>query len=149
MTDLEKLNREIIQNGDVDAIKELIVQSRREGTLDEALLTVNACLEEQTRKVASIDHIQRSLAIEILEGAAWSRQAAAPATEEKVLFTVRMYDRHENRWFDILGRVSREEAEARWQRETQGGTQNIQYNEGLYYEIFPAKTKMLRGLDNG
>jgi len=60
-------------------------------------------------------------------------------------YSVRMYDRHEHQWFDVLTAVSLIEAAQRWDKETEGGKKHINYDdpEGFYYDIFPADTEMI------
>lgn len=58
-------------------------------------------------------------------------------------YQVRMHDRYEHRWFDHKGPCSYEEALALWNEKTKDGTRYTCYDDGTYYDIFPAHTRML------
>lgn len=49
------------------------------------------------------------------------------------LYTLRLYDRGENRWIDCLKNVSFDDALARWKVETNNGTEHATYQDGDYY----------------
>jgi hypothetical protein len=64
----------------------------------------------------------------------------ADAGENK--FVVRLYDMFDG-WIDITGPLSKEEAHARWMKETWDGTRKTKYSDGDYYAVFPADTRMI------
>lgn len=56
-------------------------------------------------------------------------------------YVVRMYDKY---WFDVTRPVSKEEAEAEWDKLTKGGKQYTERSrDGSYYHVFPANTRMI------
>jgi hypothetical protein len=59
------------------------------------------------------------------------------------LFIVRLYDGMDGEWMDVTEPLSAEEAMAIWDRNTEGGTKKISYNEIDYYAIYPATVKMV------
>ena len=59
------------------------------------------------------------------------------------LYVVRMYDGFDYYWFDVTEPMSKEEAEAEWNKRTCNGTVKANYNHVDYYAVFPADTKML------
>lgn len=59
-------------------------------------------------------------------------------------YIVRMYDKHERRWFDISASgLTLQEAAELWDEKTNGATEHTRYEDGHYYEVFPADTTML------
>lgn len=66
-----------------------------------------------------------------------------PEIEESApaLMIVRLWDMMDG-WADISEPISKEEATRLWNEKTGGGKHNISYNDGDYYQIFPADTKM-------
>lgn len=46
-------------------------------------------------------------------------------------------------WIDITGPVSAEEAAVKWNECTKNGTEKTKYEDGDYYKIFPADTRMI------
>jgi len=58
------------------------------------------------------------------------------------LFILRLWDMLDG-WIDIIGPVTRAEADEMWNERTENGTKNTSYDDGDYYKIFPADTKML------
>jgi len=56
-------------------------------------------------------------------------------------YVVRLFDMFDG-WIDISSAVSKEEAEEIWAKETKNGTKNTKYEDGDYYAIFPANTRM-------
>lgn len=62
--------------------------------------------------------------------------------EESDLFVVRLFDMFDG-WMDISEPISAKKAEARWLKETDNGTRNTCFDDGDYYKVFPAKTKMV------
>lgn len=58
-------------------------------------------------------------------------------------YIVRLYDGFDYEWMDVTGPLSKEEAEAEWNRLTQNGTKNTSYNDIDYYKVFPSDTKMV------
>ena len=55
---------------------------------------------------------------------------------------VRLWDMMDG-WIDITEPISEEEAKRIWNEKTGNGTHNINYNDGDYYAIWPADTKMV------
>ena len=68
---------------------------------------------------------------------------AVEKADTKKLFVVRLYDGFDHEWMDISDEVSKEEAQRIWNNETGNGTHNTKFDDGDYYCIFPADTKML------
>ena len=62
---------------------------------------------------------------------------------EEALYIVRSYDKYDHQWMDVSKPVTEEEAQKIWNKETSNGTKNTNYNDGYYYEVFPADTRML------
>lgn len=62
-------------------------------------------------------------------------------TEDK-LWVVRLWDMFDG-WIDISGPMSRSEAERIWNEHTDQGKRHLCYEDGDYYAIFPANTRML------
>ena len=56
-------------------------------------------------------------------------------------YIVRLFDMFDG-WIDISGALSKEEAEEIWAKKTKNGTKNTKYEDGDYYAIFPANTRM-------
>lgn len=46
-------------------------------------------------------------------------------------------------WMDITEPLSEADAKAVWNDRTNHGTRNTKYDDGDYYKIFPADTKMI------
>lgn len=46
-------------------------------------------------------------------------------------------------WIDVTGPLSKAKADKRWNELTHNGTKNTKYEDGDYYAIYPADTKML------
>jgi len=63
--------------------------------------------------------------------------------DPKGRFTVRLYDQYDGYWIDIKKNLSKDEAIERWNEGTKNGTQYTSYEEGAYYDIFPADTRMI------
>jgi hypothetical protein len=57
-------------------------------------------------------------------------------------YTVRQWDMFDG-WFDIKADLSWADAVALWLEQTKNGTRNTKYNDGDYYDIFPAGTRMI------
>lgn len=55
---------------------------------------------------------------------------------------VRLWDMFDG-WIDVYGPCSPSEAEEYWNRKTRNGTVNTKYEDGDYYAIFDANTRML------
>ena len=58
------------------------------------------------------------------------------------LWIVRLFDRLDD-WIDVTGPLTREEAERVWNKETNNGKKLTKYEDGDYYDIFPADTRMV------
>ena len=58
------------------------------------------------------------------------------------LYILRLFDMFDG-WIDVTGPLSKEAADAEWNKATAKGTKNTQYADGDYYRVFPADTKML------
>ena len=58
------------------------------------------------------------------------------------LFVVRLYDMFDG-WLDISGELPLPKAIAIWDEKTDKGTHNVCFEDGDYYSIFPANTRML------
>lgn len=58
-------------------------------------------------------------------------------------YIVRQYDQLDNEWIDIIGPVTLVEAATKWDNLTNSGTQNTRYEDGLYFDVFPANTTMV------
>lgn len=58
------------------------------------------------------------------------------------LWIVRLYDWLDG-WIDVSSPVSRSEAERIWKEHTDDGRRHIKYEDGDYYAIYPANTRML------
>lgn len=58
------------------------------------------------------------------------------------LWMVRLWDMFDG-WIDISKPVPKTEAEIIWNKYTDNGTKQIKYEDGDYYEIFPANTRMV------
>ena len=62
--------------------------------------------------------------------------------KEEQLYIVRLWDMFDG-WIDLTDGIPKEQAEAIWNEKTGNGTRNTKYNDGDYYAIFEANTKML------
>lgn len=58
------------------------------------------------------------------------------------LWILRGFDMFDG-WYDITKPISRAKAEEELNRRTKDGTKNTCFNDGDYYKIFPADTKMI------
>lgn len=56
-------------------------------------------------------------------------------------YIIRYYDMFDG-WIDIEPNLSAEKAIAKWEEKTKGGTTNVCYGDGEYYDIFPNGTRM-------
>lgn len=65
----------------------------------------------------------------------------APPPQVAGLMIVRLWDMMDG-WIDITDPISPEEAKRIWNEKTGDGKHHICYNDGDYYQIFPADTKM-------
>lgn len=66
-----------------------------------------------------------------------------PTAEElRGKFVLRMFDMFDG-WLDLTGPLSKEEAEKKWQEYTKNGTEHTKYEDGDYYRVFEANTKMI------
>jgi hypothetical protein len=73
----------------------------------------------------------------------WCGTKIEPAQETQTsLKIVRLFDMMDG-WIDITGPVSEEEAQKIWNEKTKNGTQKTTYEDGDYYKVFPADTKMV------
>lgn len=69
--------------------------------------------------------------------------APDPSTiRDAPLFVVRVYDMFDG-WVNCTGPIRKAEADAFWNERTNNGTERCSYNDGDYYWIFPADTRML------
>lgn len=59
------------------------------------------------------------------------------------LFVVRLYDSFDNQWCDITVALPRAQADRVWKAKTANGTRQTKYEDGDYFEIFPAGSVML------
>ena len=57
------------------------------------------------------------------------------------MYIVRLYDMFDG-WIDISNPVSKSEADRIWGEKTNNGTRKTKYEDGDYYSVFPADTKM-------
>lgn len=57
-------------------------------------------------------------------------------------YMVRLFDMFDG-WLDITSAISLEEAEKIWNEKTNNGTRNTSYDDGDYYKVFPADTRMI------
>lgn len=74
----------------------------------------------------------------------------ADVHEEK-LFQLRMYDKYDGYWINITEAVTLEAAQEAFNAKTHNGTRNTRYEDGHYYAVFPAATRMLhtpQGVDD-
>jgi hypothetical protein len=62
---------------------------------------------------------------------------------ENGLYVLRLYDGYEHRWFDETKAVSWDEALALWKEKTKNGMERACYDDGQYFDIFPAETRMI------
>lgn len=62
--------------------------------------------------------------------------------KQKKRYVVRLWDMFDG-WIDIKDNLTHEEATKLWNEKTQGGTVNTKYDDGDYYKIFPADTRMI------
>ena len=46
-------------------------------------------------------------------------------------------------WIDVKSNLSKEEADALWNKYTHNGTRNTKYSDGDYYKVFPSDTSMI------
>jgi hypothetical protein len=60
-------------------------------------------------------------------------------------YTLRLHDKYDRCWVDVIGaiNVDKEVAEEIYNKETKNGTQFTKFEDGIYFKIFPADTKML------
>lgn len=58
-------------------------------------------------------------------------------------YVVRQYDRFDREWIDIESDMTLPEAAKLWDKETKGGKDHTKYEDGHYFDIFPASTVML------
>lgn len=70
-----------------------------------------------------------------------SKKFEVQKEEEEKLFIVRLYDMFDG-WIDVSRELSKEEAEKELNLNTENGTKNTKYEDGSYYCIFPAVTRM-------
>lgn len=63
------------------------------------------------------------------------------------LWQVRRYDRLCGYWVNITDAVSHKAALEVFNFQTDNGTKNAKYEDGQYYVVFPADTKMLHSHD--
>lgn len=56
-------------------------------------------------------------------------------------FVVRLYDRFDG-WIDVASGLSWEDALTRWNEETENGTKMTKFEDGDYWAIYPADTRM-------
>jgi hypothetical protein len=61
---------------------------------------------------------------------------------DEELFVVRLFDMFDG-WIDISGALPKEEADRLLNEKTENGTKSVRYDDGDYYRIFPANTRML------
>lgn len=61
---------------------------------------------------------------------------------EEDMYVVRLYDMMDG-WIDVSGPLTSSAAVELWRQKTDGGTKNVRYEDGDYYKVFPAGTKML------
>lgn len=60
------------------------------------------------------------------------------------LYIVRLYDGFDREWMDVSKPGTYEEAREVWLQETDGGSENAEYDGiATYYDIFPANTRMI------
>jgi len=57
-------------------------------------------------------------------------------------FTVRLFDKFDG-WIDVARDLSWEDALDRWNKETENGTRMTKYEDGDYWAIYPADTRMV------
>jgi len=76
------------------------------------------------------------------ENAARRRVLASLKKTGSNLFVVRLWDMFDG-WIDITEPVDREEANRVWNEKTANGTKKTTYDDGDYYRVFPADTRMI------
>ena len=57
-------------------------------------------------------------------------------------YIIRLFDMFDG-WLSASKEMSWEDAVAAWMKETANGTKNTEYNDGDYWDIFPAGTRMV------
>ena len=57
-------------------------------------------------------------------------------------YVLRLWDMFDG-WLDIEDNLTREKADKLWNKKTNNGTKNTNYDDGDYWCIFPSDTKML------
>lgn len=57
------------------------------------------------------------------------------------LYIVRLWDMFDG-WIDITRPIPKTEADAIWNKKTNNGTEKTHYNDGDYYKVFSANTRM-------
>ena len=61
--------------------------------------------------------------------------------KEEKQYILRLWDMFDG-WIDVSGELSKEEADKLYNEKTENGTKNTKYEDGDYYCIFPAGTRM-------
>jgi len=62
--------------------------------------------------------------------------------DENKKYIVRLWDMFDG-WIDVTGPVSHDEAVRVWNEHTHNGTSHTKYDDGDYYAIYSAETRML------
>jgi hypothetical protein len=78
----------------------------------------------------------------LVAGATQELEAKKQAFAQTGLFVVRLWDMFDG-WIDISGPITQTEAARIWNERTTNGTRKTKYEDGDYYRIFPANTRML------
>lgn len=98
--------------------------------------------EKEYRKAKKIvEKREREIA---LKERAEEREEMISRLSEEEKYVVRQYDWFDHLWFDIKSDILKKEAIKIWDEYTKNGTRNTRYEDGDYYAIFPANTRMIR-----
>jgi hypothetical protein len=118
----------------------------RKGKLSDgaALQAISLCLEPQPKPSAKVIAVAKKLAE---KDAAKARPRRATKTKGSLpnssdgKYILRLWDMFDG-WLDIASNLTAEQAIARWEQETKGGTERVCYADGDYWDIFPSGTRM-------
>lgn len=118
-----------------------------------------ACTEEQIAEIAKMTmqhYNQEAVFVSLISNKSMvfhssDFEVAIEPEEElghEILYVVRLWDGMDGLWMDVSKPVTLQEATRIWNKHTNNGTKNINFNEIDYYKIYPADTKMLRDVSN-
>ncbi len=79
------------------------------------------------------------------ESLAFRYLSQSEITNKDLKFTIRCYDKYDGYWFDVLEAmgVTLDTALEKWNECTENGTVYTKFEDGCYYAIFRADTRMI------